>query len=351
MPSNRIVALVAAAAVVGGGAGAAITTLSDGGGSARTTTVTTPAGANVANADLTVGQIAKDATKSVVEVDAMTSGGSQSFPFGDNGGSAAEGTGFVYDTKGDIVTNQHVISGAGTVKVKFSDGSTYTASVVGSDSATDVAVLRVNAPSSKLNPLTLADSSKVEVGDGVVAIGNPFGLDGTVTSGIVSAVGREISSPDDTPIEGAIQTDAAINHGNSGGPLLDLRGEVIGITSQIQSEGGGNDGVGFAVPSNTVKSIAAQLIANGKAEHALLGVTPTDTANGVRIATVKSGSAADDAGLKQGDVITAVGSTKITSSAQIRAIIAGKQPGDGLTLTIRRDGSSKTVQVTLGARS
>jgi putative serine protease PepD len=351
MPSNRIVALVAAAAVVGGGAGAAITTLSDGGGSARTTTVTTPAGANVANADLTVGQIAKDATKSVVEVDATTSGGSQSFPFGDNGGSAAEGTGFVYDTKGDIVTNQHVISGAGTVKVKFSDGSTYTASVVGSDSATDVAVLRVNAPSSKLNPLTLADSSKVEVGDGVVAIGNPFGLDGTVTSGIVSAVGREISSPDDTPIEGAIQTDAAINHGNSGGPLLDLRGEVIGITSQIQSEGGGNDGVGFAVPSNTVKSIAAQLIANGKAEHALLGVTPTDTANGVRIATVKSGSAADDAGLKQGDVITAVGSTKITSSAQIRAIIAGKQPGDGLTLTIRRDGSSKTVQVTLGARS
>jgi putative serine protease PepD len=351
MPSNRIVALVAAAAVVGGGAGAAITTLSDGGGSARTTTVTTPAGANVANADLTVGQIAKDATKSVVEVDATTSGGSQSFPFGDNGGSAAEGTGFVYDTKGDIVTNQHVISGAGTVKVKFSDGSTYTASVVGSDSATDVAVLRVNAPSSKLNPLTLADSSKVEVGDGVVAIGNPFGLDGTVTSGIVSAVGREISSPDDTPIEGAIQTDAAINHGNSGGPLLDLRGEVTGITSQIQSEGGGNDGVGFAVPSNTVKSIAAQLIANGKAEHALLGVTPTDTANGVRIATVKSGSAADDAGLKQGDVITAVGSTKITSSAQIRAIIAGKQPGDGLTLTIRRDGSSKTVQVTLGARS
>ena len=352
MPRNRIVAMVAAAAVVGGGAGAAITTLADGGGSAKTTTVTTAAtGANVANTDLTVGQVAKDATKSVVEVDATTSGGSQSFPFGDNGGSAAEGTGFVYDTKGDIVTNQHVISGASTVKVKFSDGSTYTASVVGSDSATDIAVLHVNAPSSKLDPLTLADSSKVAVGDGVVAIGNPFGLDGTVTSGIVSAVGREISSPDDTPIEGAIQTDAAINHGNSGGPLLDLRGEVIGITSQIQSEGGGNDGVGFAVPSNTVKSIASQLISNGKAEHALLGVTPADTANGVRIATVKSGSAADDAGLKEGDVITAVGPTEIRSSAQIRAIIAGKQPGDALTLTIRRDGSSKTVHVTLGSRS
>ena len=352
MPSNRIVAMVAAAAVIGGGAGAAIATVSDGGGSVKTTTVTSPAtGANVANADLSVGQVAKDATKSVVEVDATSSGGGQSFPFGNSGSQSAEGTGFVYDTKGDIVTNQHVISGASTVKVKFSDGSTYTATVVGSDSATDVAVLHVNAPSSKLNPLTLADSSKVAVGDGVVAIGNPFGLDGTVTSGIISAVGREISSPDDTPIEGALQTDAAINHGNSGGPLLNLHGEVIGITSQIQSEGGGNDGVGFAVPSNTVKSIASQLISNGKAEHALLGVTPADTANGVRIATVKSGSAADDAGLKEGDVITAVGSTEITSSAQIRAIIAGKQPGDALTLTIRRDGSSKTVHVTLGSRS
>ena len=352
MPSNRIVAMVAAAAVIGGGAGAAIPTLADDGGSAKTATVTTAGtSSNVANADLTVGQIAKAATKSVVEVDATTSGGGQSFPYGNNGSQSAEGTGFVYDTKGDIVTNQHVVSGANSVRVKFSDGSTYTATVVGSDAATDIAVLHVNAPASKLNPLALADSSKVEVGDGVVAIGNPFGLDGTVTSGIVSAVGREISSPDDTPIAGSIQTDAAINHGNSGGPLLDLRGQVIGITSQIQSEGGGNDGVGFAVPSNTVKSIAAQLISNGKAQHALLGVTPTDTANGVRIATVKGGSAADDAGLKEGDVITAVGSAKITTSAQIRALIAGKQPGDALTLTIRRDGSSKTVHVTLGSRS
>ncbi len=126
---------------------------------------------------------------------------------------------------------------------------------------------------------------------------------------------------------------------------------MIGITSQIQSDGGGNDGVGFAVPSNTVKSIASQLIANGKAQHALLGVTPADTAGGVRIATVKNGSAADDAGLRAGDVITSVGPTRVTSSAQIRSIIAGHQPGDALTLTIKRDGSSKTVHVTLGARS
>ena len=268
MPSNRIVATVAAAAVIGGGAGAAIATLADGGSSAKTTTITTAAaGANVANTDLSVGQVAKDATKSVVEIDATSSGGDQSFPFGNNGSQSAEGTGFVYDTKGDIVTNQHVISGASTVKVKFSDGSTYTANVVGSDSSTDIAVLHVNAPSSKLVPLALADSSKVSVGDGVVAIGNPFGLDGTVTSGIVSAVGREISSPNDTPIEGAIQTDAAINHGNSGGPLLNLHGEVIGITSQIQSEGGGNDGVGFrgAVEHGQVDRGAADLERQGTA--------------------------------------------------------------------------------------
>ena len=134
-------------------------------------------------------------------------------------------------------------------------------------------MLHVDAPASKLTPLTLADSTNLSVGDGVVAIGNPFGLDGTVTTGIVSALNREITSPDNTPIEGAIQTDAAINHGNSGGPLLDLAGNVIGVTSQIQSDSGGNDGVGFAVPSNTVRSIVSQLIASGKAQHALLGVT------------------------------------------------------------------------------
>jgi putative serine protease PepD len=354
MPRNTIIAAVAAAAVVGGGAGAAIATLADNGSprAATATTTVVDTASNVANGDLTVGQVAKAATKSVVEIDATSAASSSPFPYGGQRGTqSAEGTGFVYDTKGDIVTNQHVVDGASSVKVKLSDGSTYTATVVGSDASTDIAVVHVDAPASKLHPLTLGDSSAVEVGDGVVAIGNPFGLDGTVTSGIVSALGREISAPDDTPIEGAIQTDAAINHGNSGGPLLDLHGDVIGITSQIQSEGGGNDGVGFAVPSNTVKSIAAQLISSGKAQHALLGVTPADTGNGVRIATVKSGSAADDAGLKAGDVITAVGSTQITSSAQIRAIIASHRPGDGLTLTIRRDGSSKTVHVTLGARS
>jgi putative serine protease PepD len=306
---------------------------------------------NVANSELTVGEIAKSATKSVVEVDA-TSGGQQSpFPFGGSSESAAEGTGFVYDSKGDIVTNEHVIDGASAVKVKFSDGSTYKATVVGSDTSTDLAVLHVNAPASKLQPLALADSSKVSVGDGVVAIGNPFGLDGTVTSGIVSAVGREISAPDGTPIEGAIQTDAAINHGNSGGPLLDLHGAVIGVTSQIQSDGGGNEGVGFAIPSNTVKAIASQLVASGKAQHALLGVTPANASGGVAITSVESGSGADKAGLQKGDVITAVDGSAVATPTQLRAIIESHKPGDALTLTIRRAGGTKTVHVTLGSRS
>jgi putative serine protease PepD len=349
MPRNRIAAVVAAAALVGGGAGAAVTTVfDDGSPSAATTTVVSPT-SNVANAGLSVGEVAKLATKSVVEVDATTSASSSPFPGG--GGRSAEGTGFVYDADGNILTNQHVVSGASAVRVKFSDGSTYKATVVGADPSTDVAVLHVDAPASKLHPLTLADSSRVSVGDGVVAIGNPFGLDGTVTSGIVSAVGREISAPDDTPIENAIQTDAAINHGNSGGPLLNLQGQVVGITSQIQSEGGGNDGVGFAVPSNTAKQIASQLIANGKVEHAFLGVTPTNASGGVGISSVKLGSAADDAGLKVGDVVTEVDGKRLTDQSQLRAIFSAHKPGDTLSLTIRRDGATKNVEATLGTRS
>jgi putative serine protease PepD len=349
MPRNRIAAVVAAAALVGGGAGAAVTTVfDDGSPSAAPTTVVSPT-SNVANAGLSVGEVAKLATKSVVEVDATTSASSSPFPGG--GGRSAEGTGFVYDADGNILTNQHVVSGASAVRVKFSDGSTYKATVVGADPSTDVAVLHVDAPASKLHPLTLADSSRVSVGDGVVAIGNPFGLDGTVTSGIVSAVGREISAPDDTPIENAIQTDAAINHGNSGGPLLNLQGQVVGITSQIQSEGGGNDGVGFAVPSDTAKQIASQLIANGKVEHAFLGVTPTNASGGVGISSVKQGSAADDAGLKVGDVVTEVDGKRLTDQSQLRAIISAHKPGDTLSLTIRRDGATKNVEATLGTRS
>jgi putative serine protease PepD len=348
---NRIAAAVTAAALAGGGAGAAVVAFTHDGSHAPVAGAAAPSILNIANANLSVGQVAKAATPSVVEIDATTAGSPSPFPNGSSAGQSAEGTGFVYDTKGDIATNEHVIDGASTISVKFSDSSTYKATVVGSDASTDIAVIHVDAPAAKLKPLVLGDSSKAAVGDGVIAIGNPFGLDDTVTSGIVSAVDREITAPDGTPIEGAIQTDAAINHGNSGGPLLDLQGKVIGITSQIQSDSGGNDGVGFAVPSNMVQSIADQLISTGKAQHALLGVNVKTAANGVAVADVQSGSAAADAGFKAGDVITAVGGTTVTTAEQLRAIIASHEPGDKLTLKVLRSGSEKTFSVTLGSRS
>jgi putative serine protease PepD len=349
---NRVVAAVCVAAVAGGGAGAGAVALSH--RSSGDDKVAVAPAAQVSNtaagATLSVAQIAKQASAGVVEVDATSTSSQSPFP-GSSSESAAEGTGFVYDAKGDIVTNEHVVDGASTVRVKLSDGSTYKATVVGKDTSTDIAVLHIDAPASKLTPLALGDSSALVVGDGVVAIGNPFGLDNTVTSGIVSAINREISAPDGTPIEGAIETDAAINHGNSGGPLFDLAGKVVGVTSQIQSDSGGNDGIGFAVPSSTVKNIADQLIANGSVQHALLGVTIRTASNGVGVGTVESGSGAEKAGVKAGDVITAVGGTSVSSAERLRAIISSHKPGDTLTLTVKRSGETKTFKVTLGSRS
>ena len=350
---NRLAVAVTVAALAGGGAGAGAVALTHSSAHNTPTAAASPGVSNVASgATMTVGQIAKASIPSVVEIDAAETATQSPFPGGSQSGGTAQGTGFVYDTKGDILTNDHVISGSSSVSVKFSDGSTYKATVVGSDPSTDLAVLHVNAPASKLVPLALADSSQVAIGDGVVAIGNPFGLDGSVTSGIVSALNREIEAPDNTPIEGAIQTDAAINHGNSGGPLINLEGKVIGITSQIQSDSGGNDGVGFAVPSNTVSSIAAQLISTGKAQHALLGVSvKTASSGGVTVGDVSSGSAADSAGIKVGDVITAVDGTNVPTAEKLRAIIAGHKPGDKITLTIQRAGSTQTVTATLGSKA
>jgi putative serine protease PepD len=351
--NNRLAAAVTVAALAGGGAGAGVVALSHGSSHTTLAAVAPATVANVASGALTVEQIAKSSIPGVVEVDATESASQSPFPGGPQSSGTAQGTGFMYDTKGDIVTNDHVISGSSSVSVKLSDGSTYKATVVGSDPSTDLAVLHIDAPASKLVPLALGDSSKVSIGDGVVAIGNPFGLDASVTSGIVSAVNREIAAPDNTPIEGAIQTDAAINHGNSGGPLFDMQGKVIGVTSQIQSDSGGNDGVGFAVPSNTVSSIVTQLISTGKAQHALLGVSVTTatSTSGVTVGQVSSGSGAASAGLKSGDVITAVDGTKVTTAEKLRAIIAAHKPGDKITLTIKRNGSSQTLTATLGSKT
>jgi putative serine protease PepD len=236
--------------------------------------------------------------------------------------------------------------------VRFWNGKSYSARVVGTDPSTDLAVLKVDAPASELFPLTLGDSSKVAVGDNVVAIGSPFGLEDTVTAGIVSALHREMTSPNDFTIDDSIQTDAAINHGNSGGPLLNAQGQVIGVTAQIESNSGGSEGVGFAIPSNTVKSIASQLISTGKAEHAFLGVVLRDTSSvrGARITDVRSGTPAAKAGLRAGDVVTAVAGKHITSADELRSAINARRPGDTVSLTYTRNGRSHTAEVKLTSR-
>ena len=208
---------------------------------------------------LTVGQVYKRAYRGVVQITVRST---QTVPTpwgGDAQTSQAQGSGFVVSADGRIVTNEHVVEGASSITVKLWNGKTYAARVVDSDPSLDLAVLKVDAPGSVLHPLTLADSSDVQVGDEVVAIGSPFGLSETVTSGIVSALHRHISGTNNATITNAIQTDAAINHGNSGGPLLNAQGQVIGVNSQIESDSGGNDGVGFAVSSNDVKQLLSRV--------------------------------------------------------------------------------------------
>jgi len=305
-----------------------------------------------AQSSLTVNAVYKAARSGVVEVLATQQADTSPFPYGGGSGSAkAQGSGFVYDAAGHIVTNEHVVDNATSVSVRFADGKTVAATVVGTDPSTDLAVLKVANLPSNAKPLELGDSDKLQVGDGVVAIGSPFGLAETVTTGIVSALDREIQSPNDYAIEGAIQTDAAINHGNSGGPLLDLHGAVVGVTSQIESDSGGNDGVGFAIPSATVRSIASRLIDTGKVAHAYLGVSLTDAASGgAHIASVASSTPAADAGIEGGDVVTAVDGRAIESSQDLRREVDAHKPGDKIELTVRRAGQTKTISVTLGTR-
>jgi putative serine protease PepD len=296
---------------------------------------------------LSVNSIYKLAYRGVVEVKVKSQ---SSDPFGGTRQQSAEGSGFVYDTNGHVITNQHVVDGATSVQVTFWNGKTYNARVVGTDPSTDLAVLDVDAPSSDLYPLTLGDSGKVQVGDNVVAIGAPFGLAETVTAGIVSALHRQMTSPNNFTIDDSIQTDAAINHGNSGGPLLDAQGHVIGVNAQIESDSGGNDGVGFAIPSNTVKSIASQLISNGAAQHAYLGVELGDSGTSARVVSVRANSPAAKAGLRAGDVITAIGGSHISSSDELRAAINARKPGDRVSITYTRDGTKHTVSLTLASR-
>ena len=362
MLQKRTPILIAAAALVAGaGAGAGSYAAFGTDGANTTTVVQQPVAAGSpasSTKTMSVNGVYRAARDGVVEITVTTSqGGSNNnspFPFGGSGSqqSQAQGSGWVYDTSGHIVTNDHVVANATSISVMFSDGSKYSAKVVGTDASTDLAVLKVNAPSSKLHPLTLGDSSKLAVGDGVVAIGAPFGLDETVTTGIVSALDRDISSTNNFTISGAIQTDAAINHGNSGGPLLNMSGQVVGITTQIESDSGGNEGVGFAVPSNTISTVASKLVSGQTVQHPYLGVFVQTPANrsGAEVAQVKSGSPAADAGLKAGDVITSFGGQTIQSPDDLTAAVAAKAPGNKVSVTYVRNGTTKTTQVTIGTR-
>ncbi len=382
--------------LLAGVAGGAIV-LATGSGGTTTHTITevsTPGPVSASTASelrtsgLSARQIYQQDAPGVVVVKAQTTTQTNTF-FGPQTQQAeALGSGFVIDRAGHILTNAHVVVNSKNVTVGFAGPSgtdtTYQAKVLGVDKATDIAVLQpTNLPPGSLDPLPLGTAKNVQVGDQVVAIGNPLGQERTITEGIISAVGRSIESlAPGQQIANALQTDAAINHGNSGGPLINTRGQVIGITSQILSDGGGpqsgNIGIGFAIPIDTARTVADQIIATGHATHTYLGIrgvnlTPAvakqlniQSSHGVLVDTVVPGSPADKAGLHGGtttatiggftfplggDVITAVDNKPIIAFTDLTDAISSRKPGDTVTLTLLRSGKTVTVQATLAARA
>jgi S1-C subfamily serine protease len=380
-----LVVAVAGAALALGGAAAfdklgSTTTVE----SAAPTVTVSATSTHRATGGLTDEQIYQRDAPGVVQITATSTVNSQPDPFGflppTSQTEQALGSGFVIDKAGHIITNEHVVAGANKVQVSFSGQDQIRATVVGKDTSTDIAVLKIDAHARALTPLPLGQSDAVEVGDHVVAIGNPFGYDRTLTAGVVSAVGREISAPNSSPIENAIQTDAAINHGNSGGPLINDDGQVIGVTSQISTGntgGQGNVGIGFAIPINLVRTVAAQIIKTGKVEHAYLGVSVQSITpqlahlfnlaakKGLLVEQVTPGSGAAKAGLKAGktsvivggesyqlggDIITQANGKPVGTVEALRTVISGLKPGDSLHLEIVRGRSTKDVTVTLGSK-
>ncbi|WP_250562184.1 S1C family serine protease [Sphaerisporangium fuscum] len=352
-----------AVAVGGGAAGAFVATSSAG---ARTV-ASSPIIRTAANSSAsTIAAVAKAIQPSVVSITVTSNAGE------------AEGSGVILSGDGLILTNNHVVAAAGDgskVQVKFSDGKIASASIVGTDPATDLAVVRAQNVSG-LTPATLGDSDKLQVGDAVLAIGSPLGLEGSVTAGIISALNRTVNVGGEsqqqqqqpfppgwgqermqqqqssaTTIGGAIQTDAAINPGNSGGALVDAAGQVIGINSAIATNGGdGNIGVGFAIPINTAKQVSDQLIKSGKATHAYLGVNLADATGDIQgavIGSVQSDSPADRAGLKAGDVITKIDGKPVDGADTVVGAVRGYKPGTKVTLTYVRNGTPSTATVTL----
>ena len=366
---------------VGAGAGGAAVALHYGGGSSALPAVQPARGTSNSTAGDSVAKVARNVMPSVVAITVPVSDGE------------VQGSGVIVKSDGTILTNNHVVADAangGTIVVQFSDGKKAKATILGRDPSSDLAVIKATGVSG-LTAASFADSDQVQVGDSVIAIGSPLGLNGSVTSGIVSAKHRSITLSENegqnqnqdpnspfgqfgqgqnssarqpvSTVVSAIQTDAAINPGNSGGPLLNSAGQVIGINTAIASAGAqsasggesGNIGVGFAIPSDQAHDIAQQLISNGKAMHAYIGVSVADPMSGARtgavVAGVTSGSPADHAGLRKGDVITKVGGRQVGDSGALVAFIRGKSGGDKVTVTYTRGGSSHTATVTLGEKA
>src|SRR4051794_40183409 len=330
---------------------------------------------------LTPRDIYKRAAPGVVFIRAQVVEQTQSpfdFGFPQQQRGEATGSGFVIDRKGTILTNAHVVAGASKVTVQFADRHVVDATILGRDESTALAALKVSAKPSELEPLALGSSPGVQVGDPTIAIGNPFGLERTLTTGVVSATKRTIRAPNGFEIDGVIQTDAAINPGNSGGPLLDAAGRVIGINSQIETGGSGtgNVGIGFAIPIDTAKRLLPQLEKNGRVNRGFLGVDsmtidkslsdlnlPVD--QGALVQTVTPGSPAAQAGIRGGDIvaqlngtevrlggdiITAVGGKKVRSSDDLAKAISGRKQGDKVKIDLVHDGRKQTVEVTLAER-
>lgn len=314
----------------------------------------------------------------VVQVESQVSGGSQGLFGPTPSQGTALGTGFVVDGQGRILTNYHVVDGSSKINVTLYNKKSYPARLVGSDPSSDLAVLKINAPANALTPLPLGDSSKLGVGQPVVAIGNPLGYNDTETQGIVSAIGRDIQAPNGFTITGAVQTDAPLTNGNSGGPLIDASGRVVGINSQVASNQNGTSqagGIGFAVPINTAKSSLGQLDNTGKISHPYLGISgigitpelsklfPVD--HGVAVAAVAPGGPADKAGLRGGDksanlggaqiavggdVILAVDGKPVSDMGQLQQAISQDKVGQTVTLKVRHGSQTTQTQVTLGNR-
>jgi putative serine protease PepD len=381
------IAVAALLASAGLGASVAAVAVHEADGGAGTTIIrrpavtvnAAPAASTSPSGGMSVSEIYRKSVPGVVEV--LATGQTSGSGFFGGQTESAQGTGFQVDTKGDIVTNYHVVENSDSVQVRMNNGHTFPGRVIGREPSKDLAVIRISAPASELTPLTFADSSAVQVGDSVVAIGDPYGLRNTATAGIVSALHRTIVSPSNDKITGVIQTDAAINSGNSGGPLLNSLGQVIGVNSQIESgnQGGspgsnsGNIGIGFSIPSNTVASVAHSLIETAKSKPyvgiVLVTVTPsvanaTGMSPGVEIVAVTKGAPGDMAGLQGatgtktiegtrfqtgGDVITKIDGTAVHTSEELIAQIATKKPGQDVQLQIVRGGHTSTVTVTLGS--